>query len=107
MTQITAIVDDETLENLDNLAAGNGLSRSKQVSRCLVEYFEPKADDKELERLKAELTHYQAFIQSKDDRIKDLQTQLGWLTLEYTKVNDRLLLPPARPWWKFWTKKEK
>ncbi len=53
--------------------------------------------------LKAELEQVKAVNQVKDERIKDLQAQLGWMQQEYSQLNAKLLYP-AKPWWRFWRK---
>ncbi len=57
----------------------------------------------EYESNKTELQHHEAIRKIQDERIKDLQNQVGFLQLEYQKVSDRLMLPaPDRKWWQFW-----
>jgi hypothetical protein len=57
----------------------------------------------EYDTIKSELQHHEAIKKIQDDRIKDLQNQVGFLQLEYQKVSDRLMLPaPDRKWWQFW-----
>lgn len=52
---------------------------------------------------KIELQHTEAIRKIQEERIKDLQNQVGFLQLEYQKVNDRLLLPsPEKKWWQIW-----
>ncbi len=35
--------------------------------------------------------------------IKTLETQLGWMQNEYSRLNTKLLYP-GKPWWQFWKK---
>ncbi len=53
--------------------------------------------------LETEVDQAKAINLIKDERIKDLQIQLGWLQNEYSRLNTKLLYP-GRPWWKFWQK---
>ncbi|GAI65649.1 unnamed protein product [marine sediment metagenome] len=63
----------------------------------------------EYEALEAELSHKEELINSKEERIKDLQAQLGWLQMEHTKLSDKVVpaLPPPKTKrsWKWWKKK--
>ncbi len=56
----------------------------------------------EYEALKTELQHRKAIEKIQDERIKDLQNNVGFLQLEYQKVSDRLMLPQPRKWWQVW-----
>lgn len=61
----------------------------------------------EYEALQAELSHKEELIKSKEERIKDLQVQLGWLQMEHSKLSDRILSLPApkKKKWRFWRRK--
>ena len=107
MPQITAVLDEKVIEKVDEEASKKSISRSKQIARCLEEYFEPSYDETEIERLKREIEHRDELIQAKEERIKDLQTQLGWLQTEHSKLADRLPALPSpqeKRKWIFWKK---
>lgn len=62
----------------------------------------------EVEALRIEITHRDELIESKEDRIRDLQMQLGWLQMELSKATTIVrALPPAkkRRKWQFWKRK--
>lgn len=62
----------------------------------------------EVEALRVEITHKEELIESKEDRIRDLQMQLGWLQMELSKATTMVrALPPAkkRRKWQFWKRK--
>jgi len=62
----------------------------------------------ELKALQIEIVHKEELIESKEDRIRDLQVQLGWLQMELSKTTNIVqALPPAKKRWKwqFWKRK--
>jgi predicted CopG family antitoxin len=63
--------------------------------------------------LKADLQHSKELLRAKDDLIKNLESQNGFLISEHdrlARLNERLLLSPAKEeintksWWQFWKK---
>jgi len=58
---------------------------------------------KEFEILRAEMAYKDAMIKSmKDEKIKDMQSQLNFLQIEYQKLSSQLLKPPPAKFWQFW-----
>ncbi len=49
-----------------------------------------------------DLKHEKEKTRLLESNLKDLQTQLGFLQLEYQKLTDRLMLPAPKAWWQFW-----
>ncbi len=101
----------------------NDSEKSKQelVEEALALYFASKHDSKqgqddsnllaEMLALQKESQFKDAIIKAKEDNIKDLQNQAGFLISEFqriNKINEQLLLSPApeenieRKWWQFW-----
>ncbi len=70
-----------------------------QNNEMVIELDQLKANN---EQLVNETNQFKAVMVVKDDRIADLQKSLGWLQLEFTRLNDRLQLPSAKKWYKFW-----
>ena len=114
MKTITIRVDEEIFQQIET-RRGN-ISKSDFYRNILVEYLANKpAEDlnkneylvnisKENDAMKAELVNTGELLKLRDERIKDLQSQLGFLQLEYQKLSTRVFtpLPPARRWWEFW-----
>lgn len=49
----------------------------------------------EYKALEVELKHKEELIKSKEERITDLQVQLGWIQMEHSKLSDRIPALPA------------
>ncbi len=113
MNTITIRVDDTLFAQIENK---RGTESKSKFYRHIIEQFlnTPEPDKsqneyilslgKEIESLKSELTVKTEYIRVSDERIKDLQNQLGFLQLEFQKLTDRLpkLLPAAKRWWEIW-----
>lgn len=56
----------------------------------------------EYESIKTDSQKREAIEKIQYERIRDLQNQVGFLQLEFSKLNDRLLLPPQKKWWHVW-----
>lgn len=56
----------------------------------------------EHESLRTDSQKREAIEKIQYERIRDLQNQVGFLQLEFSKLNDRLLLPPQKKWWEVW-----
>ncbi len=57
----------------------------------------------ETEILRQQLEQKDAVIKVLQGRIQSSENQLGWMQHEYTRLNDKLLLPaPAKKWYHFW-----
>lgn len=74
------------------------------------EVVKKKDNPHEAEALRIEIAHRDELIESKEDRIRDLQVQLGWLQMEYTKMVSMVPALPSPPpkkkkWWRFWRRK--
>jgi metal-responsive CopG/Arc/MetJ family transcriptional regulator len=111
MPQITAVIENDLIDLIDKEAEKNKLSRSKQISECLETYFH-KAETT-LNTHDSDVEHMKTLLQSKDDRIKDLENMIGFLQGQYIKLNvivDKFALPPPKEeaeiikksWWQIW-----
>ena len=118
MKTITIRLDDDVFNKIEEQ---RGTKLKSDFYRELIEYHLNKSDSNlnkdeytniqseykklknEYESNKTELQHQEAIKKIQDDRIRDLQNQVGFLQLEYQKVSDRLMLPvPDKKWWQFW-----
>ena len=102
-------------ELYDKIEVGRGeKSRSDFLRDTLLLHFSQKGNtditgynevlQAENDKLKSDMQKLEAVYNVQIDRIKDLQTQVGFLQLEYQKMSDRLMLPAAKSWWQFWKK---
>lgn len=123
MKTITIRIDEEIFQQIE--ARRGEVSKSDFYRNILIEYISDKPENalnkpeddlesseyvlnirKENETLRTDASHKDAILVLKDDRIKDLQNQLGFLQFEYQKLSNQLykLLPEPRKWWMFWKK---
>ncbi|SNQ62687.1 hypothetical protein [Candidatus Methanoperedens nitratireducens] len=121
MKTITIRVDEAIFQQIE--ARRGEASKSDFYRNILIEYISNKSENalnkpeddlesseyvlnirKENETLRTDASHKDAMLVLKDDRIKDLQNQLGFLQFEYQKLSNQLykLLPEPRKWWMFW-----
>lgn len=132
--QLNVRVPSELFDKIDN----SGKSKQELVEEALVLYFDSKHDSKNdsnmleynsnsLENnsnliesnsnllaqtlsLKKEIQFKDVIIKAKEDNIRDLQNQTGFLISEFqriNKINEQLLLTEPesiRKWWEFWKK---
>lgn len=120
MKTITIRLEDDVFNKIDEQ---RGTILKSDFYRELIEYHLNKSEsdlntdeygklESEYEKLKSEyevfkteLQHTEAIRKIQEERIKDLQNQVGFLQLEFQKVSDRLLLPsPEKKWWQIWKK---
>jgi len=120
MKTITIRLEDDVFNKIDEQ---RGTTLKSDFYRELIEYHLNKSESglntieykkleieyerlkSEYEVLKTELQHTEVIQKIQEERIKDLQNQVGFLQLEYQKVSDRLLLPsPEKKWWQVWKK---
>lgn len=93
----------EILEaHVSALEVGLSTSECKPIDSECIQHLE-----REKENLLKDLAHKDAIIKIKDESIKDLQYQLGFLISEFTTLNK--LLSPApieikKKWWEVWKK---
>jgi metal-responsive CopG/Arc/MetJ family transcriptional regulator len=115
VTQITATLDDDLIMNLDKIAGERNLSRSRLILDILKKYIsdsasttsEPASPSSDILK---ELEMRDRIIAAKDETIRKLDDDIGFLRLEYQKmssINDRLLMPGQeeivkKNWWQFW-----
>ncbi len=112
MKTIRFKIDDQLFQKVDALRGTTG--KTEFYSRILNEYISKKPEDdhtskqvsnlvSEFEKLRAEMAYKDAQIKAmKDEKIKDMQSQLNFLQLEYQKLSSQLLRPPSGKWWQFW-----
>ncbi len=121
MKTITIRVDETIFQQIE--ARRGEASKSDFYRNILIEYISNKSENalnkpeddlesseyvlnvrKENETLRTDASHKDAMLVLKDDRIKDLQNQLGFLQFEYQKLSNQLykLLPEPKKWWMFW-----
>lgn len=118
MQTITIRIDDELSQKIEENRGDTPKSDyyRELLSRAL-SANSVQVNTEEITALKADLQHKDQVIQMKDqviltkeELVRNMQTSLGWMQLEYQKLSDRLMLPapepeptsPAKPWWKFW-----
>ena len=112
---ITIRVDEELFKEIE--AKKGDKNKSDFLREIISEYLKNTAEDKriqentivntgEYERIRDELKHKEEIIQLKEERILDLQTQLGWLQMEHSKLSDRIpaLPAPKKRRLRFWKK---
>jgi metal-responsive CopG/Arc/MetJ family transcriptional regulator len=123
MKTITIRIDEEIFQQIE--AKRGEASKSDFYRNILIEYISDKPENaqnkpeddlesseyvlnirKENETLRTDASHKDAILVLKEDRIKDLQNQLGFLQFEYQKLSNQLykLLPEPKKWWMFWKK---
>ncbi len=120
MKTITIRVDEELFQQIEEKRGER--SKSDFYRSVLVEYISNKPEEdtnksesilnilkeneKENEKMKTELSHNNDLMRLKDERIRDLQNQLGFLQLEYQKLSTQVFKPLTAPkkWWVFWKK---
>ena len=116
MKTITIRVDDEIFQQIEEKRGDR--SKSDFYRSVLVEYISNKPEEemnksesilnilKENENLKMDLSHNNDLMRLKDERIRDMQNQLGFLQLEYQKLSTQVFKPLTAPkkWWVFWKK---
>ena len=131
--QLNVRVPAELFDKIDN----SGMSKQELVEEALELYFDSKNDQnngnlletnsKLLENnsdllknnsnllaetiaLKNEIQFKDVIIKAKEDNIRDLQNQTGFLIFEFqriNKINEQLLLTENesnKKWWEFWKK---
>jgi len=114
--RITPWIDESLTKEFDaldgklseNLEAAMQLYLQRETGEGGEEFKRENDNSHEFKALQIEIVHKEELIGSKEDRIRDLQVQLGWLQMEYTKMVSVVpALPPAkkRMWWKFWKRK--
>ncbi len=92
----------------------SGQKHTEIVTVALTQYFSGTSSTSTTERntvSTTEIEHLRALLQSRDELVKTLQTENGFLISEFQKLsrmNEQLLLSPApeekieRKWWQFW-----
>ena len=122
MKTITIRVDEDTFQQIE--AKRGETSKSEFYRNILVEYLSNKPAEnlnkteyavnttdavkarEENDSLRGELTHREDMLRLMGERVKDLQSQLWFMQLEYQKLSNQIFkpLPAARKWWMFWKK---
>ncbi|MCX9012200.1 MAG: hypothetical protein OIN66_13895 [Candidatus Methanoperedens sp.] len=122
MKTITIRVDEEIFQQIE--AKRGETSKSEFYRNILVEYLSDKpAEDlnkteyavnttdtvrarEENDALRSELTHKEDILRLMGERVKDMQSQLWFMQLEYQKLSSQIFkpLPAPRKWWMFWKK---
>ncbi len=116
--QLNVRIPAEIFDKVNN----SGKSKQDLVEEALMLYFDSNRDSKrdqddsnllaEMIALNKEIQLKDAIIKAKEENIKDLQNQTGFLISEFqriNKINEQLLLSPApvepaKKWWQFWKK---
>lgn len=91
-----------------------GQKHTEIVTVALTQYFSGTRNTSTTESNTAsttEIEHLRALLQSRDELVKTLQTENGFLISEFQKLsrmNEQLLLSPSpeeivkKSWWQFW-----
>lgn len=108
-------LSSELLKKIDEAAKKQNMSRSRYIVNCTekmlsngdnsgkqsVQLADRAADNAlamQVESLNSQLAHKDDVIKMKDERIRDLEGDIGWLRSEYSKKDaqlSRFLLPAA------------
>ncbi len=104
---ITIRLDHETMSRIEEKRGEQ--PKSDFYRKIILDYLDKPDDivnteeqERELVRIQAELDKEKTVNKVYSERIQDLQKSIGWMQLEYQKLSDRLMLPAAKSWWKFW-----
>lgn len=119
MHTITIRIEDKIFNEIEMMRGTR--SKSEFYRRILEDYLNSVEDDintdkynilnneynslkSEYDALDTKLQHCKEVTQVHIDRVVDLQTQLGFMQLEFQKISDRLLLsaPTEKKWWQIW-----
>jgi hypothetical protein len=117
--QLNVRVPAELFDKIDN----SGKAKQELVEEALELYFDSKHDQNnsnmlennsnmlaETIALKKEIQFKDVIIKAREDNIRDLQNQTGFLISEFqriNKINEHLLLTEPesiKKWWEFWKK---
>ncbi len=120
MQTISIRLDDETIIKIEEL---RGTEHKSDFYRKLIEHAlitfahkDLQSDDKKITSdctlLQARNESLEELIKAKNENIKDLQNQIGFLTQDHVRISgqlDRLLMPSSeeitkKAWWHFWKK---
>ncbi len=120
MQTISIRLDDETITKIEEL---RGTEHKSDFYRKLIEHAlitfarkDLQSDDKKITSdctlLQARNESLEELIKAKNENIKDLQNQIGFLTQDHVRISgqlDRLLMPSQeeitkKAWWHFWKK---
>ncbi len=133
MESVHLRLDEKTLERIDKERTKSDMSRADFYRKIIKDYLDTidhvkdttghtedtighnkdtsgYAKDTNLdtlnhenEALKQQLEQKNAIIQVLHDRVQSTENQLGWMQHEYSRLNDRLLLPASsKKWYQFW-----
>ncbi len=119
MESIHLRLDEETLKRIDKEIIKSGTSRADFYRKIIKEYLDTIDHVKdtngynedtnldtikhENETLKQQLEQKDTIIQVLQGRIQSTENQLGWMQHEYSRLNDKLLLPASsKKWYQFW-----
>jgi cupin superfamily acireductone dioxygenase involved in methionine salvage len=122
MQTISIRLDDETITKIEDL---RGTEHKSDFYRKLIEHAlitfvrkDLQSDDKKITSdctiLQARNESLEELIKAKNENIKDLQNQIGFLTQDHVRISgqlDRLLMPSqeeqkekGKKWFEFWKK---
>ncbi len=112
--QLNVRIPAELFDKIDS----SGKSKQDLVEEALELYFDSNKDSNSYQNnsnllseniaLQKEIQFKDVIIKAKEDNIRDLQNQAGFLISEFqriNKINEQLLLTeaePAKKWWEFW-----
>jgi hypothetical protein len=106
-SSIAIRLDPDTMKRIEEKRGEQ--PKSEFYRKIILDYLDKTVDkvnteeqEREFDRIQAELDKEKAVSKVYSDRIQDLQKSLGWMQLEYQKMTDRLMLPAPKSWWQFW-----
>ena len=106
-SSIAIRLDPDTMKRIEEKRGEQ--PKSEFYRKIILDYLDKPVDkvnteeqEREFDRIQAELDKEKAVSKVYSDRIQDLQKSLGWMQLEYQKMTDRLMLPAPKSWWQFW-----
>ncbi len=107
MPTITIRLDNDLLEKINQ--SKDDKTVSTYCKNIISEYLNSGVHDvhnsQEIDFLKTELQHKNDMLKMCTERVQDLQNSLGYLQLEFSRLNSKILLPEStKRWWYFWKK---
>jgi hypothetical protein len=114
LRSLTIRLEEETYKKL--IAIAGEKSKAEYIRAVLVAHLSAPQEHRDSTVgeppgiLEAKVESLEELIKAKNENIKDLQNQIGFLTQDHVRISgqlDRLLMPSPeeitkKAWWKFW-----
>jgi cupin superfamily acireductone dioxygenase involved in methionine salvage len=116
LISLTIRLDSDTYAKL--IAIAGDKSKAEYIRAVLISHLSAPEEHRDstsretLNMLQARNESLEELIKAKNENIKDLQNQVGFLTQDHVRISgqlDRLLMPTSeeitkKAWWHFWKK---